>query len=35
MLVGYQTPPVVFGLAIYVLISAFIGHFQLGDFNQY
>jgi putative oxidoreductase len=35
MLVGYQTRLVALGLAIYVLISAFIGHFQLGDFNQY
>jgi putative oxidoreductase len=35
MFVGYQTRPVALGLAIYVLISAFIGHFQLGDFNQY
>jgi putative oxidoreductase len=35
MLVGYQTRVVALGLAIYVLISAFIGRFQLGDFNQY
>ena len=35
MLMGYQTRFVALGLAIYVLISAFIGHFQLGDFNQY
>jgi putative oxidoreductase len=35
MLVGYQTRLVALGLAIYVLISAFIGHLQLGDFNQY
>jgi putative oxidoreductase len=35
MLVGYHTRLVALGLAIYVLISAFIGHFQLGDFNQY
>jgi putative oxidoreductase len=34
-LVGYQTRLVALGLAIYVLISAFIGHFQLNDFNQY
>jgi putative oxidoreductase len=34
MLVGYQTRLVAV-LAIYVQISAFIGHFQLGDFNQY
>jgi putative oxidoreductase len=35
MLVRYYTRSVALGLAIYVLISAFIGHFQLGDFNQY
>ena len=35
MLMGYQTRFVALGLAIYVLISAFIGHFQLDDFNQY
>lgn len=35
MLVGYQTRLVALGLAIYVLGSAFIGHFQLSDFNQF
>ena len=35
MLVGYQTRLVALGLAIYVLISALIGHFQLGDFDHY
>ena len=35
MLVGYQTRLVSFGLAIYVLVSAFIGHSQLGDFDQF
>jgi putative oxidoreductase len=35
MLVGYQTRLVALGLAIYVLICAFTGHFQLGDLNQY
>jgi putative oxidoreductase len=35
MLVGYQTRLVAFGLAIFVLVAAFIGHFQLGDLNQF
>jgi len=35
MLVGYETRLVSLGLAIYVLISAFIGHLQLGDMNQF
>ena len=35
MLVGYQTRLVALGLAIYVLASAFIGHSQLGDPNQF
>ena len=35
VLVGYQTRLVSLGLAIYVLVSAFIGHSQLGDQNQF
>jgi putative oxidoreductase len=35
ILVGYETRIVALGLAIYVLISAFIGHSQLGDLNQF
>jgi len=35
MLVGYQTRLVALGLALYVLASAFIGHSQLGDPNQF
>ena len=35
MLVGYQTRVVALLLAIYVLVSAFIGHSQLGDSNQF
>lgn len=35
MLVGYQTRIVALGLAIYVLVSAFIGHSQLGDPDQF
>ena len=35
MLVGYQTRLVALGLAIFVLVSAFIGHSQLGDSNQF
>src|SRR5215471_16656077 len=35
MLVGYQTRLVALGLAIFVLVAAFIGHFQLGDLNQF
>ncbi|WGD54923.1 DoxX family protein [Bradyrhizobium sp. CB1650] len=35
MLVGYETRLIALGLAIYVLVSAFIGHFQLSDFNQF
>ena len=30
MLVGYQTRLVALGLAIYVLVTAFVGHLQLG-----
>ena len=35
VLVGYQTRLVALGLAIYVLASAFIGHSQLSDPNQF
>ena len=35
MLVGYQTRLVALGLAIYILATAFIGHLQLGDLNQF
>ena len=35
LLVGYQTRLVALGLAIYVLVAAFIAHFQLGDPNQF
>ncbi|BAR60288.1 hypothetical protein NK6_7137 [Bradyrhizobium diazoefficiens] len=35
ILVGYETRLVALGLAIYTLVSAFIGHFQLSDFNQF
>jgi putative oxidoreductase len=35
MLVGYQTRLVALGLATFVLVAAFIGHFQLGDLNQF
>jgi putative oxidoreductase len=35
MLVGYQTRLVALGLGIYVLISAYIGHSQLGDPNNF
>jgi putative oxidoreductase len=35
ILIGYQTRLVALALAIYVLVSAFIGHFQLGDLNQF
>ena len=35
MLVGYQTRLVALGLAIYVLVSALIGHSQLGDSNEF
>jgi putative oxidoreductase len=35
MLVGYQTRLVALGLAIFVLVAAFIGHSQLGDANQF
>src|SRR6516162_8122941 len=35
MLIGYQTRLVALGLAIFVLVTAFIGHFQLGDLNQF
>src|SRR6516225_1271379 len=35
VLVGYKTRLVSLGLATYVLVSAFIGHSQLGDLNQF
>jgi putative oxidoreductase len=35
VLIGYQTRLVALALAIYVLATAFIGHFQLGDLNQF
>ena len=35
ILIGYQTRLVALALAIYVLVSAFIGHSQLGDLNQF
>ena len=35
ILIGYQTRIVALGLAVYVLISAFIGHSQWGDLNQF
>jgi putative oxidoreductase len=35
VLVGYKTRLVSLGLAIYVLVSAFIGHSQLDDLNQF
>jgi putative oxidoreductase len=35
ILVGYQTRLASLGLAIYVLVSAFIGHSQLSDPNQF
>jgi putative oxidoreductase len=35
MLVGYQTRLVALVLGIYILVAAFIGHFQLGDLNQF
>jgi putative oxidoreductase len=35
MLVDYQTRLVALGLGIYVLITAFIGHSQLGDPNTF
>jgi putative oxidoreductase len=35
MLVGYKTRLVSLGLAIYVLVSAVIGHSQLDDLNQF
>jgi putative oxidoreductase len=35
VLVGYQTRLVSLGLAIYVLVSAFIAHLQFGDLNQF
>jgi putative oxidoreductase len=34
MLVGYHTRLVALGLAIYVFVTAFVGHFQFGDPNQ-
>jgi putative oxidoreductase len=35
MLVGYETRIVALGLAIYVLVAAFIGHSQLSGVNQF
>ena len=35
VLAGFKTRLVSLGLAIYVLVSAFIGHSQLGDLNQF
>ena len=35
VLAGFKTRLVSLGLAIYVLVSAFIGHSQLGDPNQF
>src|SRR5262249_61161388 len=35
ILVGYQTRPVALALGIYTLVTAFIGHFHLGDPNQF
>ena len=35
MLVGYQTRLVALGLGIYVLLTAFIAHSQLGDPNSF
>src|SRR5262245_36125010 len=35
MLFGYQTRLAALGLGIYILVSAFIRHFQLGDLNQF
>ena len=35
MLVGYKTRLVALGLAIFVLVSAFIGHSQLGDSDHF
>lgn len=35
ILAGYQTRLVALGLGLFVLVSAFIGHFQLSDFNQF
>jgi putative oxidoreductase len=35
VLAGYKTRLVSLGLAIYVLVSAFIGHSQFGDPNQF
>jgi putative oxidoreductase len=35
MLVGYQTRLVALGLAVFVLVAAFIGHAQFGDANQF
>jgi putative oxidoreductase len=34
MLIGYQTRVVALGLAIYVLVAAFIAHAHFGDGNQ-
>jgi putative oxidoreductase len=35
MLAGYQTRLVALGLAVFVLATAFIGHFHLGDPNHF
>jgi putative oxidoreductase len=35
LLTGYKTRLVSFGLALYVLLSAFIAHAHFGDLNQY
>jgi putative oxidoreductase len=35
MLVGYETRLIALGLGVFVLATAFIGHFQLGDLNQF
>jgi putative oxidoreductase len=35
MLLGYQTRPVALVLGLYVFVTAFIGHFQLSDMNNF
>ena len=35
VLVGYKTRLVCLGLAVYVLVLAFLGHSQLDDLNQF
>ncbi|MBV8190691.1 MAG: DoxX family protein [Alphaproteobacteria bacterium] len=35
LLIGYQTRLVALGLALYVLVTAFVGHFKLRDPNQF